>query len=744
MKFFYLCASGALTLEVLARGVNFASALNPDPSKASSSTKLMRKKTRVLKEKVVDSFAVMKGHRTLEESVNLEWEATATNLFSTPNENVSNRKLSMSADGKTFAVGSRHYNNGLGIVQVYSLVDGIWTQKGEDLVGEIEGEQLGNSVALSDDGSVLAFSIWYTPVDTKEGCIRVYKFENDAWIQMGEQIDGANANEYFGHHMSLSNNGLIVAGTGYIDSKGHVRVFQYANNQWEQLGNTIIGQTGSAFGSSHSLSGNGQVMVIGSNSYSGTMGSVSVYEYVSNDWVQIGQTLYGESGSRFGYSCQISKDTATVIVGAPHSSTESSTPYFGYVEVFQYIDGQWKKIGQRISATSKSDGVGYEVSISSDGAIILVPSPGDDENGFDQGAVRVYKYSESQWNQLGGNIYGNPVATSSELFGVATAFSGNGYTLVGLGVREGASVYKLPVVEEWDGIWFIDYDSVTLSGNVLTSTYLTKPDVDSDFTVSHTAGTCDSEGLPLDNSVITNVDSTATIVDLEVSDTLSVAKTMNPVAIAEDHSGSFVFCETVTLTNTGAPETETVNVVQSQSEYTVTASFLAEIGSYSVTLEDDSVVTTVDEQSLSPEGTIAVERCGGLSDSINPGDKLCLDIFVSDSSSVGVDRIHNLDLKQGTSTFAAIDDGVNQYTALVEVSCVDGACTVDIVVPESLFTDESGASELTLAITGDAYLYEKGGAKDENESKGFSYSVKLEKPCESGFLRGFVEDMLSD
>lgn len=321
-------------------------------------------------------------------------------------------------------------------------------------------------------------------------------------------------------------------------------------------------------------------------------------------------------------------------------------------------------------------------------------------------------------------------------------FNQQGHTLVAAGLKEGASVYKFPTAEEWDGAWFLTYDSAALSGNVLTSTYLTKPDVDSDFTVSHTVGTCNTNRTPLDDSVITNVDSVATVVDDEMSDTLSVAKTMNVAAIVEDHDGKLDFFETVTLTNTGAL---TVDVVQSQSEYTVTANFLAEIGSYSVSLEDDSVVTTVDEQSLSPEGTIAVERCGGVSGNINPGDKLCLDIFVSDSSSVGVDRIHNLDLKQGTSTLAAIDDGENQYTALVEESCVDGACTVDIVVPDSLFTDDSGngATTLTLSITGDAYLYEKGGAKDsENESKGFSYSVKLEKLCEVGFLRGFV-DMLS-
>lgn len=121
----------------------------------------------------------------------------------------------------------------------------------------------------------------------------------------------------------------------------------------------------------------------------------------------------------------------------------------------------------------------------------------------------------------------------------------------------------------------------------------------------------------------------------------------------------------------------TWNVVSTQTEYTVTADFLVDINTYSITLEDESSVTTVDEQTLPVDGTVAIKRCGDATENVNPGDKLCLEIYESGYTSIGVESIHNLDLTQGVIKLEAIKDGEEALGDLLEVECADEICTVN-------------------------------------------------------------------
>jgi len=88
--------------------------------------------------------------------------------------------------------------------------------------------------------------------------------------------------------VSLSNDGSRVAvGARYNDGggtySGHVRVYQYSNNSWNQLGSDVFGTVDSggnwfdAMGSSVSLSGDGSTFAAGAP-FHGYVGAVRVYE----------------------------------------------------------------------------------------------------------------------------------------------------------------------------------------------------------------------------------------------------------------------------------------------------------------------------------------------------------------------------------------------------------------------------------------------------------------------------------
>ena len=162
----------------------------------------------------------------------------------------SGRSVSLSSDGSVLAIGADR-NNGKngedsGHVRVYGkVVDATspggfrWEQLGDDIDGEVAGDQSGSSLSLSSDGSVLAIRARGNDGINGEnsGHVRVYKKIEDAaspdgfiWEQLGDAIDGEAANDELGQSVSLSADGSILAigapGNGFnTDFPGHTRIY---------------------------------------------------------------------------------------------------------------------------------------------------------------------------------------------------------------------------------------------------------------------------------------------------------------------------------------------------------------------------------------------------------------------------------------------------------------------------------------------------------------------------------------
>lgn len=129
---------------------------------------------------------------------------------------------------------------------------GIWTQIGDDIVGDgkTSTDGFGLSLSLSIDGDKVAVgAFWSDENGTNSGSVSVFKWlEEVGWNQVGQTIPGAAMDDYFGWSVALSGTEDIVAigahghdGPAGIDS-GHVRVFQSTENGWIQLGHDIDGE----------------------------------------------------------------------------------------------------------------------------------------------------------------------------------------------------------------------------------------------------------------------------------------------------------------------------------------------------------------------------------------------------------------------------------------------------------------------------------------------------------------------
>src|SRR5690606_7463942 len=150
------------------------------------------------------------------------------------------------------------------------------TQIGQDIVGDMPDDKFGHGVALSADGNVLAVSAPNNDNNgTDAGHIRVYSKTSGTWTQIGQDIEGANPGDKIGYKIALSDDGSVLAfsalsakrSTNNVNSRGLVSVYKNVNNIWTKIGQDIIDiEADIQFGLSISLSSDGSIIAIGSPS----------------------------------------------------------------------------------------------------------------------------------------------------------------------------------------------------------------------------------------------------------------------------------------------------------------------------------------------------------------------------------------------------------------------------------------------------------------------------------------------
>ena len=222
-------------------------------------------------------------------------------------------------------------------------------QVGSDIDGENYGDRFGLSVDLSSDGLIFAVGATYGNSNgDKTGYARVYEYSKTArnWSKIGDDLVGEAQDDHFGHDVSLSADGKIVASggrrnDGSASNAGNVMVFEYSNNSWSQLGNDIDGEAENDYSSNEygiSLSSNGKVIAIGGpfNDGNGTnSGHVRVYRFVSNGWSQVGSDLDGEQEFDSFYATNLSPDGTTLAVAAPNNDDSANNA--GHVKTYSLI-----------------------------------------------------------------------------------------------------------------------------------------------------------------------------------------------------------------------------------------------------------------------------------------------------------------------------------------------------------------------------------------------------------------------
>ena len=385
-------------------------------------------------------FAFILGLLVSVTSIQAQWTQVGADISGEAVGDAAGRSVSLSSDGSIVAVGIPFNDeNGLssGQVRIYKYNTGIWTQVGQDIDGTVGGDTAGLSVSLSSDGSIVAVGIPFNDGNgLSSGQVRIYKYNDGIWTQIGSDIYGERAVN-LGWSVSLSSDGYTVAiGAPYHNengtNSGQVRIYKYNEGAWTQIGQNINGEAaGDESGDPVSLNSDGSIVAIGApyNDENGEdSGQVRIYKYNNGTWIQIGEDIDGKAaGDRLGYSVSLSSDGSIVAIGAPYN--DDNVINSGQVRIYKNTDGNWVQIGSDIDGEGGFDLSGFSVSLSSDGSIVAIGAPYNDDNDDSSGQVRVYKNTDENWTQIDSDIDGK---VEGDRLGFSVSLSSDG-SIVAIG-----------------------------------------------------------------------------------------------------------------------------------------------------------------------------------------------------------------------------------------------------------------------------------------------------------------------
>jgi hypothetical protein len=208
--------------------------------------------------------------------------------------------------------------------------------------------------------------------------------------------------------LALSSTGTVTA---IRNGNGAVSVYAYneSNATFSRLGgnndfiltdaDAAVDTTGSSPSHGLALSQDGTILAVGDS----TRDQVNVYQYqYQNDtWTRLGQTITG--GLQFGHAVALSLNGTVLAVGAATSSTRGNL-VIGQVSVYAMessVQPLWVRRGSNLNGKAVGENFGNTVSLSGDGTILVVSSSG---NGMQPGSVDTYIWDEAtaawRWDQF--------------------------------------------------------------------------------------------------------------------------------------------------------------------------------------------------------------------------------------------------------------------------------------------------------------------------------------------------------
>ena len=347
--------------------------------------------------------------------------------------------VALSGNGDRLVVADPYAGNRYetGVLQVFERVEGTptWVQLGKDIVGISGGDRFGKEVSITSDGGRIFVVAPGYDVDKSDdddtpqvevGRLRIFDYVDDDWAKVGQMTDVGTAT------MSGDGNRFVV-GRPDKEGIGSAGVFAFDGKELTQLGGWIETDTiGDAFGDVVAINQDGSRIAVGASLYdmdgypnpderdyyddqgmnpestcskendddeNANFGLVRAYEFADGDWSQMGADMVGEVCDKFGTTIDMDADGARIVVGAPEGDVFPAR-IAGRVRILDYNEGSWTNVGQVIEGENRLQKLGQSVSISADGARVMIATT-KGWYAIKEHPVCVYELVEDLWEVVG-------------------------------------------------------------------------------------------------------------------------------------------------------------------------------------------------------------------------------------------------------------------------------------------------------------------------------------------------------
>lgn len=316
----------------------------------------------------------------------LNYLSYGSNISNGTNNTAFGKAIDINDDGNVVVVGNETNNQ----ITVFNYINNEWTQKGNIIS---LNNNYGNGVSINSYGNVIAIS------DSLNGNVKIYKFNGvDTWEQLGTVIDNFNTGDLTGFSMAFNTYGtkIVIGSPGYSNLTGLVRIFEYKYDDisdsfdWVRIGENIIGNSNSLTGLSVDINGEGNIIAFGCPTDDSNKGIIKIYQLINNEWIQMGDSIIGEIsngvGTEYGRNLKLSDNGYTIIFGSNKYNNDSNDNV-GLIKIYQFINNNWVQKGSNITGF-EGDIFGLDVSINDDSDLILFTS---------SQKIHIYYYLDNNW-----------------------------------------------------------------------------------------------------------------------------------------------------------------------------------------------------------------------------------------------------------------------------------------------------------------------------------------------------------
>jgi len=319
-----------------------------------------------------------------------------------------------------------------------------WAQKQKIIPDDAQiNDYFGCAVAIDERVAIFG-SYGSDGAGSKSGTAYIYSLNASGWQEAQKlTADDAQANDYFGFAVDISENYAIIGAYGDDDKAsmaGSAYIFErQTDNTWVQQQKLVDeqGDRNDQFGYAVAISESHAIVGAYRDDDKGdSSGSAMIYKRDQGMWILQAKLFAndGQPNDYFGYDVAISGDYA--VVGAYRCDDESRNNVGG-AYIFKYDRGIWNFQIKLVPIQGTSNDY-FGASVDLVGTRLLIGAYGDDEKGSTSGASYLYILEGDQWNML--KKYYASDGSSYDYFGYDIAVGDQGLIMGAYGNDENGSM----------------------------------------------------------------------------------------------------------------------------------------------------------------------------------------------------------------------------------------------------------------------------------------------------------------